>query len=250
VNRITATCHVHSTWSYDGSCSLTQLADKFKSRGTQALLMTEHDKGFNSERYAEFRQACAGVSSDAVFVMPGIEYSDPANRVHVLVWGPVPFLGEGRETSDVLSAAASHGGVAVLAHPSRRGAWQCAQPSWGARLLGVEVWNRKYDGWAPSTTASQILQNAGVVPFVGLDFHTDRQLFPLSMTLELDGVISEDAIMASLRHRKCAPSAFGLPLDDARLERSLPLLRAAERGRSGLAAARRHVRSRFTATTR
>jgi hypothetical protein len=250
VKRIAATCHVHSTWSYDGSWSLAQLAEKFGNRGTQALLMTEHDKGFSPERLAEFRLACTHASSDTVVVMPGVEYSDAANRVHVLVWGPVPFLGEGRETSEVLEAVAAHGGVAVLAHPSRRDAWRCVQPRWGARLLGVEAWNRKYDGWAPSTTASQILQQAGSVPFVGLDFHTDRQLFPLSMTLEIEGVASEESIMASLRHRRCTPSAFGLPLDDIRLERSLPWLRAAERGRSGLAAARRRVRARFTAATR
>ena len=250
MNAITATCHVHSTWSYDGSSSLAQLAETFRNRGTQALLMTEHDKGFSSERLTEFRDACSHASSDALMVMPGIEYSDAANRVHVLVWGPVPFLGEGVETGRLLEAVAEHGGVAVLAHPGRRDAWQCVQPDWGARLLGVEAWNRKYDGWAPSATAPAILRQSGALPFVGLDFHTDRQLFPLSMTLELDGGISEEAIMTCLRQRQCSPSAFGMPLDDIRVERSLPLLRAAELGRSSLAAARRHVKARFAAATR
>lgn len=250
MNTITATCHVHSTWSYDGYWPLTQLAETFKGRGMQALLMTEHDKGFSSERLAEFRDACARASSDALLVMPGIEYSDAANRVHVLVWGPVPFLGEGLETSRLLEAVAAHDGVAVLAHPTRRDAWECVRPDWAARLLGVEAWNRKYDGWAPSGTAPAILRQAAALPFVGLDFHTDRQLFPLSMTLELEGATSEAAIMTCLRRRRCTPSAFGLPLDDIRVERSLPLLRAAELGRSSLAAARRHVKARFAATAR
>src|SRR5579884_631413 len=144
-----AASHLHSEWSYDGSWTLAALRDRFAARGYRILLMTEHDRGFTTERYEKFREACAAASSREVLVVPGMEYSDRDNRVHVLVWG-VPFLGEGLPTETMLEAASAANGVAVLAHPSRKGVWRSVNPGWIERLTGIEVWNRKYDGWAPS----------------------------------------------------------------------------------------------------
>ena len=145
-----AVCHVHSEWSYDGSWSLEALSAKFGRRGCRIVMMTEHDRGFTTSRLDQYRKACNQASSAEMFVLPGIEYSDATNRVHVLVWGPVPFLGEGLPTGEMLDAVHGAGGVAVLAHPSRRDAWKSFESSWADRLLGIEIWNRKYDGWAPS----------------------------------------------------------------------------------------------------
>src|SRR4029077_10598325 len=94
-SEVLAACHVHSTWSYDGSWQLEALSAKFAQRGCRVLMMTEHDRGFTASRLTQYRGACEKASSDKILVMPGIEYSDAANRVHVLVWGSVPFLGEG-----------------------------------------------------------------------------------------------------------------------------------------------------------
>ena len=226
-----AVCHVHSEWSYDGSWSLQALSGKFRRRGCRILMMTEHDHGFTPERFAEYREACAKASSDEILVVPGMEYSDAANRVHVLVWGPVPFLCEGLPTGEMLEAVHSAGGVAVLAHPSRRDAWKTFEASWADRLLGIEIWNRKYDGWAPSQTAPALLQATGAIPFVGLDFHTERQSFPLGMRLEVPTAISESAVLDSLRSRQCAPLVFGLPLSQRIARSAFPVLRLAEQSR-------------------
>ncbi len=229
--ELLAVCHVHSEWSYDGSWSLQALREMFRRRGCRIMMMTEHDRGFTPARFAEYQEACAKASSDEVLIVPGIEYSDAANRVHVLVWGPVPFLGEGLPTGEMLEAAHSAGGVAVLAHPSRRDAWKTFEASWADRLLGVEIWNRKYDGWAPSQTAPALLQATKAIPFVGLDFHAERQSFPLGMRLEVPGAISEFAVLDSLRSRRCTPLAFGLPLGQKIARTTLPVLRLAEQSR-------------------
>jgi len=229
--ELLAVCHVHSEWSYDGSWSLQALSEKFRIRGCRIVMMTEHDRGFSPERFAEYREACAKASSEGILVVPGIEYSDAANRVHVLVWGAVPFLGEGLPTGEMLEAVRSARGVAVLAHPSRRDAWKSFEASWADRLLGIEIWNRKYDGWAPSQTAPALLQATGAIPFVGLDFHTERQSFPLGMRLEVPGAISEFAVLDSLRSRRCTPLAFSLPLGQRIARTTLPVLRLAEKSR-------------------
>jgi hypothetical protein len=239
--EVLATCHVHSDWSYDGRFSLKDLSEKFSHRGSRILLMTEHDRGFTTRRFEEYREACAEASSDKILVIPGIEYSDPANRVHVLVWG-VPFLGEGLPTGEMLEAVHSAEGAAVLAHPSRRGVWQDFERQWADRLIGVEVWNRKYDGWAPSGHAPKLLQTKKSIPFVGLDFHTDRQLFPLSMALDLPGIVTEDEVLKCLRAGRLSARAFGLPLDHNLLRRTVAALGIAEQGRRKLASIVNHSR--------
>jgi hypothetical protein len=228
---VLAVCHVHSEWSYDGSWTLADLAAKFRQRGGRVLMMTEHDRGFTVERFEEYRRACAQVSSEEFLVIPGIEYSDALNRVHVLTWGPVPFLGESLPTDEMLNAVSAAQGIAVLAHPSRKDVWQSFAPHWTDKLLGIEVWNRKYDGWAPSTTAPDLLSQTGAVPFVGLDFHTERQSFPLAMALDLQTAVTEETVLDCLRARRCEAYAFGAPLDRDLLRRALPVMRAAEKSR-------------------
>ncbi len=242
---ILAACHVHSVWSYDGSWALEALSRSFGQRGYRVLMMTEHDLGFSPERLNEYRQACSKASSDKILVVPGIEYSDAANRVHVLVWGDVPFLGEGLPTSEMLKRVLSAGGLAVLAHPSRREAWKSFEPSWTDALLGIEVWNRKYDGWAPSQNANALLQTTGGAQFVGLDFHTDRQFFPLGMALDVHGEISEWSVLDALRATRCSARAFKIPVNQSLLRTVIPVLRLAERGRRmGASLIRRARRSK------
>jgi hypothetical protein len=230
--EVVAVCHVHSGWSYDGSWPLEALSAKFRRRGCRVLMMTEHDRGFTASRFDEYRRACAQASSNEILVVPGIEYSDAGNRVHLLVWGPVPFLGENLPTGEMLEAVRANNGVAVFAHPSRKNSWECFETSWAKLILGVEVWNRKYDGWAPGEAAPALLRKADAVPFVGLDFHTQRQSFPLTMALNLqEAQVTEEAVLDALRSRHCAARAFGAPLSQDLLRKALPALRIAERSR-------------------
>ncbi len=241
--EVLAACHVHSKWSYDGSWTLEALSAKFSRRGCRVLMMTEHDRGFTVTRLKEYRAACLQASSDKILVLPGTEYSDAENRVHVLAWGPVPFLGEGLPTSEMLEAVRSAGGLAVLAHPSRKDAWKSFDAYWAERLLGIEVWNRKYDGWAPSKTSPTLLKSSGAIPFVGMDFHTQRQSFPLTMALDLDQNITEETVLECLRARRCYARAFGFPLSEDLVRKLLPGLNVAERGRRAAASIARRSRA-------
>jgi hypothetical protein len=237
-------CHVHSDWSYDGKWPLPALVPEFKRRGCRVLMMTEHDRGFSEARRQEHRAACAAASSADLLVVPGIEYSDAQNIVHVLVWGPVPFLGEGRTTSEVLKAVKAANGVAVLAHPARRQAWRSFDPAWTDELLGMEVWNRKADGWAPSRVAPPLMESTHLLPFVGVDFHDRNQMFPLAMELDLGREVSEEAILDCLHGRRCRPTAFGRAIDE--MTNGVPgaALRWGERGRRSAASAYRWWRRR------
>jgi len=229
--EVIAACHIHSEWSYDGSWTLPALAKHFLESGRRVVMMTEHDRGFTEARFQEFRQACSDASCETILVVPGIEYSDAENRIHVLVWGLDSFLGENLPTNDMLDRVKEANGVAVLAHPTRKNAWQSFEPHWAERLLAIEAWNRKYDGWAPSQTSPDLLRRGKQLPFVGLDFHSAKQHFPLNMALDLDGPINERTVVQTFRDRRCEARAFGRPLTNSVLARSFALLSMAEKGR-------------------
>jgi hypothetical protein len=211
---VPAACHVHSEWSYDAKWDLPRLAAEFERNGYRVVMMAEHDRGFTETRRLQHREACARASTETVLVVPGLEYADPDNVVHVLVWGAVPFLGEGRPTLEILRGVKDHGGVAVIAHPSRRNAWQKFDPAWYDYLLGMEIWNRKTDGWAPSAEAQRLIRGSPMMPFVSLDFHAANQMFPLSMALELDGGLDEGSVLRCLQARACLPMAFAQSVED------------------------------------
>lgn len=240
---ILAACHVHSNLSYDGSYTLEALSEKFSRAGYRAVLMTEHDRGFSPERLSQLRQLCDAASTRDLLMIPGIEYSDASNQVHILVWGDVPFLGENLPTGETLRRVKEAGGVAVFAHPFRRNAWQRFEPNWGESLTGIEVWNRKYDGWSLNPIAQDLQRSAGAIPFVGLDFHTQKQFFPLAMAMDIDSAVTEQAVLDCIRARRVSPRVLGFQVEGQLVRRALPILGAAEASRKKAARALRKMKS-------
>jgi hypothetical protein len=241
MTRVRAAFHVHSCWSYDGSWPLEKLADVFSRRGYHVVGVTEHDQGFDENRRLQHREACQKASTKNILLLPGIEYSDPLNAVHLLVWGDVPFVGFGAETATTLAAAQAARGVVVFAHPSRRDAWKLFNPEWGKNILGVELWNRKTDGWAPSRDAIPLLESTRALPFVGLDFHDSRQFFPLALVMEVEPPINEASVLSSLRSNQFYSESLWHPIGSDWDRVGLGALRAAEFLRRKVAALHRKM---------
>jgi hypothetical protein len=192
--------HVHSDWSYDGEWSLNDLVVQFRRRGYDAVLMAEHDRGFDHDRWEAYQRACADSSTEQLLLVPGMEYADADNVVHIVVWGDsIPFLGSGRPTLDVLRNAHERSATAVFAHPGRRNALARYRPEWAPFLTAVEVWNRKYDGVAPGRGIDSFARREQLPAFVALDFHTRRQFFPLAIGTSLEGSPSVPAVVDALR---------------------------------------------------
>jgi predicted metal-dependent phosphoesterase TrpH len=236
--------HVHSDWSYDGRWALGDLARAFRRRGCDVVLMSEHDRGFDEGRWQDYRRACAECSGPALLV-PGIEYSDSANRVHVIVWGrDLPFLGEGLPTSELLAHVREVDGLAFLAHPGRHDVWRDFDPAWAEAFAGVEVWNRKYDGWAPSARAIELAEKHGLTRLVGLDFHTARQFFPLRHSIPAARGGADGSHPAAEVVRG-SPTIARLPVRWFLRGGGFAAARTAERGRKRLARAVRALEHRL-----
>jgi hypothetical protein len=76
-------------------------------------------------------------------------------------------------------------------------------------LHGIEVWNRKTDGWAPSESGLRLVERTGAVPFVGMDFHDWRQFFPLAMELTVSEPVTEPGVVECLRKGRVSARALG-----------------------------------------
>lgn len=198
MKRLRVVLHAHSTWSYDGHWELPRIARLFGRFGVDAVMMTEHDTGFPADRFDEYRAACDAASTSRCRLIPGIEYSDPGNDIHILTWGLDRFLGEGRAVEATLEDVRAAGGAAIFAHPARREAWRLFRGPWAALLDGIEIWNRKTDGVAPGAEALKLQAETGLAPTVGVDFHQARHLYPLDHLLEVPGGIGSQALEAAL----------------------------------------------------
>jgi hypothetical protein len=236
IRTVRAAAHVHSEWSDDGSWPLGRIASAFSRYRCAVVLMSEHSRDFTPAKWQEYVEACAAASSPQVTLVPGIEYGDDDDVVHIPVWGDVPFFGKAPRVGTLLAEVSEASGTAVWAHPRRRDAWRRFDPSWCRHLTAIEVWNRKYDGIAPDRRSVDLIRRHDARAFVSLDFHTRRQLFPLSLALRLDAprsdsAVSPDDVYQALQAGRFSPRAFGLPVE--RLTAGLPAvtLRTLESGR-------------------
>jgi hypothetical protein len=207
-----AASHVHSDWSDDGAWSLDAIGRSFRRRHYDVVLMCEHSRGWTASRYEDYVEACAEASHDGLLLVPGIEYEDEDNVVHVAVWGHLPFFGPKTDIGELLGKVAAADGISVLAHPWRREAWRRFEQSWAQQLTAIEIWNRKYDGWAPNRSALEMVDREGLREFVSLDFHTRRQFFPLAIALRVDSAKrGRDAVYSALRAGAFECRAFRRP---------------------------------------
>jgi len=206
--------HAHSTWSYDGCWTLEQIARVFGRLGVDAVMMSEHDTGFDPARFSEYRAACAKASTPSCQLIPGIEYSCPENDIHILSWGLDRFLAEHRPVTETLAAVAEAGGVAILAHPVRRDAWKKFDSTWSPLLAGIEIWNRKSDGLSWGKHARALVAETGIPATVGMDFHRARQFYPLSHQFEPapTGLPLETHLITCLHTNQHRPMAYGRPV--------------------------------------
>ena len=82
MTTVRVAAHVHSSWSLCAEWSLADIALAFQRRRYDVVLMSEHDRGFDQQRWTEYQKACVAASADDIILIPGIEYEDADNVVH------------------------------------------------------------------------------------------------------------------------------------------------------------------------
>ena len=197
--------HVHSTFSYDGTLSISQLVTHCRARGYAFMCLTEHFESVrDNEVMNDYLAECHRWSDESFAVIPGVEHD--RGKWHVLAMGVSDGL-PGDDLDTFVDAARSQGAVLVLAHPTR-GSSSPTLPveTWCQWLVGAEAWNLKYDSrYVPATT---IIQQIGAIEakgssrpllcFGGSDLHTLYNLSKLWVEVQVPRP-SREAILGALK---------------------------------------------------
>lgn len=164
--------HLHSTHSYDGKLSLSEIHDLAVRDGISFVCMTEHTEGMNEEQMQRFIDECRSVSDDRVVFIPGFEITN--GNSHTLAIGVTSPVQIGIPI-EMMKKAKADGAWIVLAHPHRNQFE--IQDAHLAVIDGVEIWNGQYDGkHVPRTAAVSYLSFLRrtlpkLLASAGLDLH-------------------------------------------------------------------------------
>lgn len=221
--KITGVAHVHSTYSYDGKLTLTELRDLFVSKGLSFCLMSEHTDKLTREEAIQFVQECKALTTSSFVFIPGFEvpYTSQKTRehAHVLMYGTAVFLSQYAD-ADILKNWSEHAALTVLAHPVRNNFK--LDEVMEEVIDGVEIWNQQYDGkLVPRTCAVKLLEvqkekNKNLLATGGLDFHRSEHMGTPVLSLEV-GTLTESEIIRTLQSgaftfgsSTCSVSSSGL----------------------------------------
>lgn len=194
----TGVVHMHSTYSYDGTLSLSELKVLLQERGISWACMTEHTDELTPDAAAAFVAECRALSDESFVFVPGFEV--PYQRAHVLMIGCTEFYGQVATSGKELRAWAHAASLVVLAHPIRN--HFIVDDVLLSVLAGVEIWNQQYDGkLAPRfrsvSMAEQLREQKPLLVTGGLDLHRSEHFGSPQTTIELE-VLCEEHILTAL----------------------------------------------------
>ena len=190
--------HAHTTYSLDGELNPQALAELARSRGFDAVLLSDHFEHLNEIAFGKLVEECASITACAM--VPG--YERDWDGYHVLALGVSEWFQQ--DTIEAWAAAVkAAGGYVVAAHPGRYG--HNIPESVLAVCDAVEVWNSKrgYDGPVGPHPRAYRLLGAGRRAVCGQDLHGTRHA--TSVALDLTGANpSRSIILQSLREGRFA----------------------------------------------
>lgn len=201
--RLKGALHVHSTLSHDGTLSIAELADWYKSRRYNFVALGEHSQDMDAEKISRMKQECAERSSDKFLMVPGLEYSCRGG-IHLFALGSTLEIPETDPVS-VARQAREKGAFVIFAHPSRL-KWNCPAEAVKA-VNAAEFWNVGYDGkFLPPYKAIGAFRrmradNPTLMATGGQDFHRRAAYYDLAVELEIPE-LTREAILAAMHSGK------------------------------------------------
>lgn len=191
--------HVHSTHSYDGKLTLTQLKDFLIANGISFCCMTEHTDHMTPVQARAFVEECRALSDASFLFIPGFEV--PYKYAHLLFVGTHQFI-SAYANERQLSAWNDVASLCILAHPVRN-RFKVDAPM--ERVIdGIEVWNQQYEGKrAPRNRSLHLFRNLherrpSLIATGGLDLHRKEHFGSPILHLQMD-VLSEAHVIETLR---------------------------------------------------
>lgn len=199
-SQIRGMVHVHSTYSYDGTLSVEELAGFFRERGLNFIALTDHADTMDQEKTTRFVEECDRLSDPLFQIIPGLEF-ESKQGLHILALGQRTYFEE-TDVIKIVKRIKQDGGIPILAHPPIE--MPDVSEELIRELVGVEIWNGPHDGpVSPSPYSVKLLRqwqkiNPSLIAFEGADFHHVESLKPVQVMLD-ESAKDEKSILASLR---------------------------------------------------
>ena len=184
--KLKGALHIHSSISYDGIMSVEELSFFFKRKKFDFALITEHSENVSKVIMNKLIDECKKLSSSEFLIIPGLEFSC-RDDLHILGLG-VSKTSESDDPLEVTHHIHKQGGVAVLAHPTKKE--YSLDGAWIEELDGVEIWNSAYDGkFLPQAESIKTFkklaeQNPHLKPFAGMDLHREKDYYNVALRVK------------------------------------------------------------------
>jgi hypothetical protein len=194
--------HIHTTYSYDGTLSLSDFADLIKKLGYDFIFLTEHAEDYDAKKMQTFVDECNKETNEDFLVVPGLEFN--INGIHVLGIGIEKYIHESG-LEELIRKIHENNGLAVLAHTID---YKNGIPYGKLRDVDfIEIWNPRYgERISPSIKSIKILHEFRKMKKAyyasgGLDIHKRDDIKSLYQVV-FSSRLNQQDIMISLKNGK------------------------------------------------
>jgi predicted metal-dependent phosphoesterase TrpH len=190
--------HIHTTCSYDGTCSIPDFADLAKKKHYNFIALTEHAEDFNDKKMHTLVHECKRASCEDFLVLPGLEFN--CNGMHILGIGIEKYINS-INPDELIQKIHENNGLAILAHT----AYYKDIPYEKLKTLDIiEIWNPRYgETLSPSIKSIKIFRKFRTMKKSygaagGLDFHKTQDFVSLYLVVSSDRLTQKN-ILESLK---------------------------------------------------
>lgn len=202
--------HIHTTYSFDGTFSLTDFVNLAKARRYDFIILTEHAEGFDDKKMQLVIDKCKSVTDEAFLAIPGLEFNIN-NEVHILGIGIRKYIDE-KDPEELIRKIHENDGIAILAHTAE---YRKIIPY--AKIKDVdfiEIWNPRYgEILSPSIKSIKILHefrkmNKPYSASGGLDLHNLQDFVPLYQVVFSERLTQKEIISSLKRGEFITTNGF------------------------------------------
>jgi hypothetical protein len=192
--------HIHTTYSYDGTLSLTDFVNLVKAKRYDFIILTEHAEDFDDKKMQFVIDECKSATDESFLVIPGLEYNIN-DEIHILGIGIEKYINE-RDPEKLIRKIHENNGLAILAHTAE---YKKVIPYKKIKDVDfIEIWNPRYgEKISPSIKSIKILHEFRKMKNTymasgGLDVHKLEDIVPLYQSV-FSARLNQKEILDSLK---------------------------------------------------
>jgi hypothetical protein len=186
--------HIHTTYSYDGTLSISDFVNLAKKGNIDFIVLTEHAEDFDDKKMQLFINDCNKATHEDFLVIPGLEFNK--NGIHILGIGIERFIND-TDPEELIRKIHENNGLAILAHTAD---YKNIPYLTLKDVDMIEIWNPRYgERLSPSIKSIKIFHQFQTmkkkyIASGGLDLHRSEDLVPLYQVVSANQLKQKDIL--------------------------------------------------------